>query len=154
MPAVLHNHSANVASALQVQRILTVMKKAANGWNCRATMIVLVCSKNFCMLTNMSQQLLISRHFGQLWPKLEARGRRGRGEHGENLALLHLTSHKDALMSRQCLNSVLSLSKADDKIVKSIDNMQNFVPKVYQNGLKQSTIHSCYKTMKITSAKI
>jgi hypothetical protein len=142
MPAVLHNHFANAASVLQVQRIPTVMKKAANGWNCRATMIVLVLSKNFWMLTNLSQQLLISWHFGQLWPKLKACGRRGRGKHGENLAPLHLTSHKDALMSLSLLDSVLSSSEADDKIVKSMDKLQNFVPKVYKNGLKQSIIDS------------
>jgi len=81
-PAVLQNHFANVASAVQVQWILTVMKKAANEWNCKAT-IVLEFWKNFRILTNLSQWRLISRHIGQLWPKLEARGRRGRGEHGE-----------------------------------------------------------------------
>ena len=96
------------------------------------------------MLTNLSQQLLISRHFGQLWSTLEARGRRGRGEHGENLAPLHPTPHKDALMSLSMLDSILS--EVDDKIVKSMDKLQNFVPEVYENGLKQNTTDPYYKT--------
>jgi len=64
----------------------------------------------------------------------------------KNLAPLHPTPHKDALMSLSVLDSVLSSCEADDKILKSMDKVQNFVPKVYKNGLKQSRIDSYYKT--------
>jgi hypothetical protein len=96
-------------------------------------------------LTNLSQQPLISQHFGQLWPKLEVCGRPGRGEHGANLTPLLPNPHKDALMLLSVLESVLSSSEANDKIVKSMDKLQNFVPKVYKNGFKRSTIDSYYK---------
>jgi hypothetical protein len=43
------------------------------------------------------------------------------------------------------LDSVLSVSDADDKIVKAMDKLQNSMQKVYKNGLKQSTIDSYYK---------
>lgn len=49
-------------------------------------------------------------------------------------------------MLQSVLDSVLSASEAEDKIVKSMDKLQTSVPKVYKNGLKQSTIDSYYKT--------
>jgi hypothetical protein len=55
------------------------------------------------------------------------------------------TPHKDALMLLSVPDSVLSASDTDDKIVKAMDKPKNSVPKVYKNGLKQSTIDSYYK---------
>jgi endonuclease III len=41
------------------------------------------------------------------------------------------TPHKDALMLLSVLDSVLSASNTDDRTAKSMDKLQNFVPKVY-----------------------
>jgi hypothetical protein len=79
--------------------------------------------------------------FGWPWPKLKAYGRQGRGKPGPSPT----TPHKHALMPLSVLDSVLSVSNADNKIVKSMGKLQNFVPKGYKNGLKQSMIDSYYK---------
>jgi len=56
-------------------------------------------------------------------------------KNGENLAPLCPTPQKDALMPLSVLDSVLSTCDADDKIVKSMDKLQNFVSKVYNTVL-------------------
>jgi hypothetical protein len=49
--------------------------------------------------------------------------------------------HKDALMVLSVLDSVISASDADDRIVKDVD----FVSKVYKSSLKQRSVDSCFK---------
>jgi hypothetical protein len=52
---------------------------------------------------------------------------------------LHLVrgSHKHALMALSVLDFSISSSDADERIVEVMDELQNFVSKVYKNTLKQ-----------------
>jgi hypothetical protein len=43
------------------------------------------------------------------------------------------------------LDSVVSSSGADKRIVKAVDDLKNFVSKVYVNTLKQRSFESYYK---------
>jgi hypothetical protein len=43
------------------------------------------------------------------------------------------------------VNTVISSSGADEKIVKAMDKIQDFVSKIYKNSLKQTSFESYFK---------
>jgi hypothetical protein len=52
---------------------------------------------------------------------------------------------KDALMALSVLDSVVNVSDADNRLVKAMDELQDFVSKVYKNSFKQRSIDSYFK---------
>jgi hypothetical protein len=43
------------------------------------------------------------------------------------------------------LDSVVNVSDADDRLIKAMDELQDFVSKVYKNSFKQRSIDSHFK---------
>jgi hypothetical protein len=52
---------------------------------------------------------------------------------------------KDGLIALSVLDTVISASDADDKIVKVMDDIQDFVFNIYRQSLKQRSIDSYFK---------
>jgi hypothetical protein len=67
-------------------------------------------------------------------------------EDGEEMQPLpeHLT-RKDAFTALSVLDRVNSSSDDDEKIVKALEEIQDFVSKIYKNSLKQRSIDSYFK---------
>jgi hypothetical protein len=53
--------------------------------------------------------------------------------------------HKVAVMALSLLDVVVIASDTDDRIVKVMDELQDFVSKVYENSLKQRSVDFCFK---------
>jgi hypothetical protein len=51
----------------------------------------------------------------------------------------------DAFTALSVLDTVISASDADEKIVKAMDDIQGFVSKIYRQSLKQRSIDSYFK---------
>jgi hypothetical protein len=54
-------------------------------------------------------------------------------------------TRKDAFTALSVLDTVISASDADKKIVKTTDDIQDFVSKIYRQSLKQRSIDSYFK---------
>jgi hypothetical protein len=54
-------------------------------------------------------------------------------------------TRKDALMALSELEIVISANDADEKIVKTIHDIQDFVSKIYKQSLKQRSIEPHFK---------
>jgi hypothetical protein len=67
-------------------------------------------------------------------------------EEGEEMQLLSACpAQKDTFMALSVSDTVISASEADDKIVKVIDDIQDFVSTIYMQPLKQRSIESYFK---------
>jgi hypothetical protein len=54
-------------------------------------------------------------------------------------------TRKDAFTALSVLDTVISASDADERIVKAMDDIQDFVSKIYRQSLKQRSIDSYFK---------
>jgi adenine C2-methylase RlmN of 23S rRNA A2503 and tRNA A37 len=52
---------------------------------------------------------------------------------------------RDVFTALSVLDGVISSSDADEKIVKALDEIQNFVSEIYKNSMKQRSIYSYFK---------
>jgi hypothetical protein len=54
---------------------------------------------------------------------------------------------KYALMALSMLNCIISLCDADEKIVNAMDELKDFMLKMYKNTLKQKPVESSFKKL-------
>jgi hypothetical protein len=67
-------------------------------------------------------------------------------EEGEGMQLLPARpTWKDAFTALSVLDTVIYASDADEKIVMAMDDIQDFVSKIYRQSLKQRSIDSYFK---------
>jgi hypothetical protein len=65
---------------------------------------------------------------------------------GEGMQLLPARlTWKDTFTELSVLDTVISASDANEKIVKAMDDIQDFVSKIYRQSLKQRSIDSYFK---------
>jgi hypothetical protein len=60
--------------------------------------------------------------------------------------LLVRPTRKDTFTAFSVLDCVISSCDADEKIMKAINEIQDFVSKIYKNSLKQRSVDSYFKT--------
>jgi hypothetical protein len=66
----------------------------------------------------------------------------GKSRWGEMQPLSACPARKDTFTALSVLDTVICESDADEKIVKTMDDIQDFVPSIYRQSLKQrSTYH-------------
>jgi hypothetical protein len=79
---------------------------------------------------------------------LDVPGREHAGSEGEEMQWLSAhPTQKDAFMALSVLDAVISASDADEKIVKAMDDIQDFVSKIYKQSLKQRSIESYFNSL-------
>jgi hypothetical protein len=104
---------------------------------------------SFPTLTNQFQPSMIRRQVWMDGPTCEHTATSVATEGEEKTKEMHsLPKHparKDALMALSLLDSVISSSDTDKRIVKAMDELQGFVSKVCKNTLKQKSIESYFK---------
>jgi hypothetical protein len=126
-----------VALTLLVQSIPTVRKKNVNGWNCKATLILPSTSKEFLNL-DKSVPTTTDQPTSLDGPGPTTEHMVGKEEEKMEEAP---PPHQDAIMALSVLDTVECASDTND-IMKAVDELQDFVSKVYTNDLKQSSSNS------------
>jgi len=126
-----------VALALLVQSIPTVMKKTVNGWKCKDTLIAPSTFKEFLnvdkSVPTTTDQPTSLDGFG---PSTEHTV--GKEEEKMEETPPH---HQDAIMALSLLDTAECASDMND-IMKAVDELQDFVSKVYTNGFRESSSNS------------
>jgi hypothetical protein len=137
MPAIIQKR--NVPSALQVQTIGTVINKPANRCNCKATLIALEFLNVDISVPTTTDQLTSMDSPG---PSSEHVVDEEEKNMEETRPVPARPPHKIAVMVLSLLDSLVSTSEADDKTMKVIDELQDFL----STSLKQRSIDSYFKT--------
>lgn len=126
----------NMASALHIHSTPRMMTKTVDGWSCGATVLAPVLSMSFWCQQICSYCWWSASKFWQPKPQLHVRDGKEEDQMEEIWVLL-VQSPCRMLLVLVVLDLVVSYSTIDDKIAKSVDEVQDFVYLVQENSLKQ-----------------